>query len=248
MVAWRALLGTILLLSLMVPAQADLSPEDILAQADEVRSPQLDYRLRVTVTDVHPQKTPRVSTYEVLIKDRNRTVVKTLSPPVDRGRILLMRGRDLWAFLPTLSKPLRISLAERLTGEVANGDLARANFSGDYTPTLDEVEPRGETGYYVLNLTAVADDVTYARVMLWVEQGTLHPSRAEFYAYSGRLLKTCTYEQYRELAGRRRPTRLVMKDPLIHGRYSVIAYDQMEIVPLSEKYFTKDYLKRLTDH
>ena len=47
-----------------------------------------------------------------------------------------MKGHDLWIFLPTVSQPVRLSMSQRLTGQVANGDLARANFAGDYTAKL----------------------------------------------------------------------------------------------------------------
>jgi hypothetical protein len=35
-----------------------------------------------------------------------------------------------------LSQPIRLPLSQRLTGQVANGDLARANFVGDYEPKI----------------------------------------------------------------------------------------------------------------
>lgn len=243
----RWMVGGALCLCASLPVAAAMTAEEILLNADEVRSPQLDYTLVVTVADGKPNKAARVSTYEVLVKGKDRTIIKTLSPPMDRGRVLLMQGRNLWAFMPTISKPLRVSLQERLTGEVANGDLARANFSGDYTPTLLRTEPCGSATCDVLDLTAVADDVTYGRVTLWVEQATFHPQRAEFYALSGRLLKTCGYARYQELAGRLRPTQLVMQDALVAGRSSTITIDQMTVEPLPDKYFTKDYLKRLIE-
>ena len=224
-----------------------ISAEEILRRADEVRNPQLDYTTTVTVTSVKPGDAPRTATYEVLVKGRDDTVIKTLEPPIDRGRVLLMRDRDLWAYLPTISKPLRISLRERLIGDVANGDLARANFTGDYTPTLARRESIGGRDGYVLELRANAEDVTYARVALWVDAETFHPHHAEFYAVSGRLLKTCTYERYQELAGRLRPTQLIMSDSLIRGQQSTIQYDQMTVAPLPEKYFTKDYMKKLME-
>jgi len=31
---------------------------------------------------------------------------------------MLMRGRDLWVFLPNVSQPVRLSLSQRLTGQV----------------------------------------------------------------------------------------------------------------------------------
>ncbi len=107
---------------------AELPAEEILRRADEVRNPQIDYTLTVTVTSIKPGSAAQTATYEVLVKGRDNTVIKTLSPRIDRGRVLLMKGRDLWVYLPTISKPLRISLRERLIGDVANGDLARANF------------------------------------------------------------------------------------------------------------------------
>lgn len=229
-------------------AQTEPTAEEILLKADEVRNPQLDFITAVKVTSFKPNRQPQIATYKVMIKGRDKTVIKTLTPPIDEGRILLMLGADLWVYLPDVSKPLRISFQERLMGDVANGDLARVNFSGDYTPELNKTEEIEGKDYYILDLTAKSDYVTYAKAILWVEKETFRPFKAEFYAVSGRLLKTCSYEGYRELAGRLRPTQLVMNDPIVNGRYSVIEYDTMEIAgELPEKYFTKDYMKKFTE-
>ncbi|MBI3615865.1 MAG: outer membrane lipoprotein-sorting protein [Candidatus Omnitrophica bacterium] len=231
----------------MAAFAAEPTAEEILRKADEVRNPPLDYTVSVKVTSLKPQGTPKTAAYDVLVKGKDRTVIKTLSPPVERGRVLLMRGKDMWAFLPDVSKPLRISLRERLMGEVANGDLARANFTGDYTPEILREEEADGKECYVLQLTANAEDVTYARVVLWVEKESFRPYRAEFYGLSGRLLKSCSYQEYRELGGRPRPTRLVMEDPIVKGKRSIIEYDQMNVEPLPEKYFTKDYMKKFME-
>ena len=224
--------------------QTELTAQEILLQADEVRNPQLDYTAQVKVTSVKPEKEPRIGTYEVLIKGKEKTLIKTLSPAVERGRILLMKNRDMWAYLPDVSKPLRISLRERLIGEVANGDLARANFTGDYTPELLPGESVDGKDCYVLNLTATAEDVTYGKAILWVEKESLHPLKAQFYGISGRLLKSCSYEGYQELGGGIRPTRLVMSDPIVKGQQSIIEYSDMKVEELPEKYFTDDYMKK----
>ena len=39
-------------------------------------------------------------------------------------------------FLSRVSQPVRLSLAQPLVGQVSNGDIARANFAGDYAPKL----------------------------------------------------------------------------------------------------------------
>jgi outer membrane lipoprotein-sorting protein len=156
-----------------------------------------------------------------------------------------MRGRDLWIFMPSVSQPVRLSLAQRLTGQVSNGDLARANFAGDYNPTLIGSEKLDGVAAHMLDLTAADRGVTYARVKYWVAEKDARPLQAEFYALSGRLLKTCRYEQFRELAGRLRPTRLIMEDALKKGEKSVLEYETMALRDLPERMFTREYLRRL---
>ncbi len=241
------ILLTALFMTLVSIAKAGVTPSaaKIIIKADEIRSPQIDYTVDVTVTSVKPEGAKSEARYEVLVKSGESTIIKTLSPPIDRGRTLLMIGRDMWVFLPDLSKPVRISLQERLIGEVANGDIARTNFSGDYNPKLLRTEELEGNKYYVLELTAKNEEVTYNRVVYWVRTDNFYPYKAEFYAVSGRLLKLCFYEDYKELAGRKRPAKLILKDPLVKGQVSTIEYRNMKITELPEKYFTKDYMKKL---
>jgi outer membrane lipoprotein-sorting protein len=166
-------------------------------------------------------------------------------PASERGQIMLMKGRDLWLFLPSVSQPVRLSLAQRLTGQVANGDIARANFSGDYNPKLVGTEKLSDQAYYVLELTGADKGVTYQRVRYWVAQETYWPHKAEFYSLSGRLLKTCQYTSFKQIAGRMRPTRLVMSDALREGDQSILDYTNMRFRDLPDKVFSKDYLKKL---
>lgn len=236
---------TVLFLSFASAGYPALSPEEIVSKADEIRSPQIDYTVDATVTSVRPNGEKRVAKYEILVKGRDKAIIKTLYPDMDRGRTLLMLGRDMWVFLPDVSKPVRISLQQRLLGEVANGDIARTNFSGDYDPKLLRTETIDGKKYYVLDLTAKSEEVTYGKAVYWVGTDNLYPYKAEFYALSGRLLKLCAYEDFRNLGGRRRPARLVLKDPLVKGQISTIDYSNMKTVELPEKYFTKDYLKKL---
>jgi hypothetical protein len=98
---------------------------------------------------------------------------------------------------------------------------------------------------YVLELDAVDRGVTYHRVRYWVRQSNHWPHKAEFYSLSERLLKTCHYQKFERMAGRLRPTRLVMEDGLRQGEESVLEYSDMRLRDLPDKVFTKDYLKRL---
>lgn len=247
--------GAILLIpfGLLHPALAtaeEASPESdaaraLVAKADEIRLPQDGFQVDVTVSSTSDGEALENRKYRVLARGNEDSIVLAMEPSAERGQALLMKGRDLWIFMPSVSQPIRLSLAQRLTGQVANGDLARANFAGDYTPKLIGSEQLNGEKALALELTAVDRGVTYAKVRLWVGDKDNRPLKAEFYALSGRLLKTCRYEEYKTMAGRLRPTRLVMEDALKSGDVSVLSYEAMTIRQLPEKIFTKDYLKKL---
>ena len=222
-----------------------VTPEQILKNCDDVRLPNTDYRLLVEVDDYKADGSKRTALYEVLVKGRDKTLIKTLKPKIDRGTTLLMLKYDLWVYMKTISKPLRISLRQRLLGQVANGDIARANFSGDYDPTIVREENLNGQGYYVLNLIAKNNKVTYQKVLLWVNKENYRPLKAEFYAISGKLLKTCEYKNYKKMMGKMRPTLLVLRNPLSPKEYSLLRYLKMESAKLPDRFFTRDYLRRL---
>lgn len=226
------------------PAEEDAA-RGILEKSDEIRFPSEGFQVDISILSSAPGQEPENRKYRVLSKGNENTVVMILEPASERGQIMLMKGRDLWVFMPNVSQPIRLGLAQRLTGEVSNGDLARANFVGDYTPRLVRSEKIDGENHHVLELMAVDRGVTYHRVMLWVNQANFRPRKAEFYSLSNRLMKTCSYENFQTMAGKKRPTRLVMEDALKPGERSVMEYDQMRLRDLPDKVFSKDYLKKL---
>ena len=234
-----------------VHAQAQPAPADdalakrIVEKADLVRFPAEGFEVGVSIATTSASGNNDVRKYRVLTKGNENTIVLTTEPASERGQILLMKGRDLWLFLPSVSQPVRLPLAQRLTGVVANGDLARANFAGDYTPKLLRSEKVDGEPAYVLELTAVDRGVTYNRVVYWVREANSRPIKAEFYSVSDRLLKTTHYENFQRMGGASRPTRIVMRDALREGEESVLDYSDMKLRDLPDKVFTKDYLKRL---
>ncbi|HNF64316.1 MAG TPA: outer membrane lipoprotein-sorting protein [Plasticicumulans sp.] len=226
--------------------EVDLEALAMLEAADQVRFPRSDFEVNVRISSTTPGGETEVRDYQILSKGNENTLVITTAPASERGQVLLMRGRDLWVYSPRLSQPVRLPLSQRLTGQVANGDLARANFSGDYNARVLRDETIQKRKYAVLELTAIDGSVTYNRVLLWVERSGNQPLKAEFYALSGRLLKTAQYLNYAKLDNTVRPTQLVMEDAVKRGDRSVLDYSAMKPRELPNKLFNKDYMKRVT--
>lgn len=223
----------------------DAYARSIVEKADQVRFPGEGFQVDIVINTNKSDGAAEQRKYRVLSKGNENTVVMVTEPASERGQIILMKGRDLWVFMPEVSQPVRISLAQRLTGQVANGDLARANFAGDYNPKVLRNETIDGENYVVLELIAVDRSVTYQKVVYWVNQKNSWPFKAEFYSLSNRLLKKASYEDFKTLAGKQRPTRLVMEDALRSGEKSVLEYSEMKLRDLPDRVFTKEYLKKL---
>ncbi len=229
------------------PAGTEEDPKarQIVQRADDIRFPRDPFQVEVRVTSTIGGQAQDIRRYRILSKGNENTIILTLEPSAERGQNLLMKGRELWVFMPSVSQPVRLSLSQRLTGQVANGDLARVNFSGDYLATLKGQETIGGREHHVLELIAGERSVTYPKILYWVRAADSHPARAEFHSLSGKLLKTCRYEQFAALGGRIRPTRLVMADALKQGEESVLEYSDLKAASLPDRMFSKEYLKKL---
>jgi outer membrane lipoprotein-sorting protein len=247
---FRVVLAFTAVSSVSLHAEPSATTEDTLARtvlekADAIRFPSQGFQVDINITSTRPGQATESRKYRVLSKGPENTVVMILEPAEERGQIMLMKGRDLWIFMPNVSQPIRLGLSQRLTGEVANGDLARTNFTGDYTPRLARTEVFQGEQDYVLELTAVDRGVTYHRALLWVNKLNYRPHKAEFYSLSDRLLKSCSYENYLKMAGAVRPARMVMTDALKPQELSVLDYSDMKLREIPDKVFSKDYLKKL---
>ena len=229
------------------PAADAPDPTDVVAAADTIRFPSEAFQVSVTVTSTTATGSPELHEYQVLQSGHDKSVVRTLKPASEAGQVMLLRGADLWVFLPEVSQPVRLPLSQRLTGQVANGDLARANFAGDYAANFLRDETVEGKQCVVLELTAARSGVTYHRVLYWVEKNSNKPVKAEFYTLSKRLMKTGLYSDFKALGGKIRPTKLTLIDALKKGEQSVLLYSNLKVRAIPEKFFTKDFLRKLKD-
>ena len=79
----------------------DALAASIVEKADLVRFPGEGFEVSVAITPRLPCRDAESRKYKVLSKGNENTVVMITEPAAERGQIMLMKGRDLWVFLPT---------------------------------------------------------------------------------------------------------------------------------------------------
>jgi outer membrane lipoprotein-sorting protein len=207
----------------------------LLARADSYRGGWPSFVVRTRITNVERDGRTDSADFDVSVKGEN-SYVKFLSPR-SKGQALLMRGDDMWVFLPDVARPVRITPIQRLLGNVANGDIARVQYAIDYDATIDGAETVDGVACTVLMLAARRPGATYQRIRYVVRADTAMPVAAEFFLTSGKAFKRARFEAPREMAGRTILTRLVIEDAVRTAERSVMEFLDMAPRPLPDKLF-----------
>ncbi len=218
-----------------------LTAQEIVKRADDVRGPDGSFSFNVRVKDFQGGTLTRENIYKVYSKGPKATLVETVFPERLSGRKLLMAGA-LWLYLPTIKRPTRVGLQQRLTGEVANGDIARARFSGDYSAKLEGKENIRGKPYYRLSLTAQDKTLPYRNIRMWVGEKDFVTLKADFFALSGKKLKTGEYSEMENILGKPRLTKLLIKDAVQPSRQSQLKYYNYRRENLNDSMFNKESL------
>lgn len=228
-------LALLLLSSLSASVWGATDPVKVLKKVDEIRNPTGSYKM---VVDIVSTESSDLSSFEVSLKGNNKTLIKTLKPARDRGRNLLMLDENMWVYIPTVKRAVRVSLAQKLTGQTANGDISRMRWSEDYTPKLVS-ENKTEI---VLELKANKKGLTYEQLKVWVKKSTNDPIKAEFLGVSGKTLKTASYGEFKKIAGRIRPTKMIIQDAVRKDQESTLVIVSMEEKEMSDGLFNQKNL------
>jgi len=218
--------------------------DQIVRKADDARGPKIPYSFTARVTNYNGSEV-QDNTYRVSSKGTDLSLVAQTEPTRLQGRKLLMKGRDLWLYTPEIKRPTRIGFEQRLTGEVSNGDLARTHFAADYNSVLKGQEkvggPSGKM-CYKLHLTAKTKEVTYREIDYWVEKTTYYPLKAQFFAISGKLLKSAIYSDFKPILGHNRLTKTIIQDALQPSKRSVLIYTKQKKENFDDSFFSKESL------
>lgn len=227
------------ILALPAIALGEITANDVVKKADLKRGlGNISHSFNVTVTDQENKK----EIYHVYFKDVNNTLTEQTEPERSRGRKLLMKDYDIWLFTPNIKKALRISLEQKLTGQVSNGDIARTNYAEDYDATFIEAEKKDAENYH-LALKAKNNKVTYGKIEFVVTKKDFSPVEATFFALSGKPLKRAKFSDFKMIQGIARTTKMVIQDYLQKDKVSTLIFADHKPEKFSDSMFNKERLE-----
>jgi len=199
---------------------------------------------------IHGRRSSRTISSRTYSVGDKKSFTEYLSPAREQGTKMLKLENQLWIYSPSTDRIIQIS-GHLLRQSVMGSDLSYEDMMDDrkltdiYEASIEGHEEIEGRDTYVLDLTAIVDDVAYYSQKIWVDSERFVPLKQEMFAKSGQLLKRTTLSDVQKIQGRWFPMTMVYKDMLKEGsgtefRVKSAKFDQ----DIPDYIFTKAALKQ----
>lgn len=247
---WKniGLLGmTILLFSGGRALAEELTGDEIIRRMEEHRA---DSMITVSeMTIVHRSGARRVRKMKTWMRGDDYVKVRFLSPADVEGTGFLSVGDDSWLYLPVLRSVRRIAAREK-GGSFMGSDFTYEDVGGgflldDYNATLLGTEEYEGHYCYVLKLLPKnPEDVSYSKLMVWVEKENFYLIKVEYYDKHGNLLRVLSSSEFEKIDELWIPKRMEMQNKKEGGK-TIIVLKEIEVNPaIPNRIFTTRQLER----
>jgi len=239
-VAFPGITPLLTLLALPVialPARGDSGEAAaILARADAPRTALSEARMKLRVTTSRTGAAAFAGEFAVLVKGSEKIRIEFLAP-ADRGKLLLVNGKDAWLVLPGTKNPIKVPRSHRVTGGFAVADVARTRFVDDYDAVVERSETFAGRPCDVLRLSGKKGrDPAFPVLRVWVDREEGRTRKVVFLLPSGKTAREATFDEWGTLRGVPTVTRMTIVDALRPGT-TVVEYLDAEKAVLDDALF-----------
>ena len=213
----------------------------LLQRIDKNMMPE-SYESYRKLIDIEPGGKSKEFIVYTVKKGRDKVAMLFLSPASEKGRTTLRLGENMWLYMPSVGKPIRITSLQSLTGSIFNNsDIMRVDYDAEY----DVVQVENTEDEYILELKAKSRTVAYDRLKMWADKNET-VNKIECYSASGMLIKTLEFKEKKDFGdGVQRPSVIETTSPLNKGYRSMMVYSRVKYREFKDEVFTINYMSRL---
>lgn len=223
--------------------------DDIIKKIDYNQAPEsVIYTAKMAI---HKDNKTTEKELKIYGKGKNKTFVEFNAPARDKGTRYLRLETNLWMYLPSAEKTVKIA-GHMLRQGMMGSDFSyedqteRMKFFENYTFSIEKEDTLNDRKVYVMNLEAKPNiEITYYKRKIWVDKEQYTILQSEMYAKSGKLLKTLSQSDIKKIGNRYYPTHMKMEDKIKGDSYSEIFMTNIELDKnISEDTFTLKNVER----
>ncbi len=184
--------------------------------------------------------------------DRDKMFIRILTPPKEAGIGTLRLGNEMWNYLPSVEKTIKIppSLMLRpwMGSDFANDDLVKeSSIVNDYTHQIIDHEDIDGEAVLKIEFTPKPDaPVIWGKLYHWIRENDFVPLKEEYYSEKGKAIKVLEYSDIGQVSDRVIPRTWKMRSLTKKGHSTTIklidvTYNQ----PIDDVIFSMSYLRRV---
>ena len=171
-------------------------------------------------------------------------------PAQDRGQVFLKRKDEMWNWMPSISRIIRIPPSmmgqDWMGSDFTNNDLVKANsIVDDYNHTLLGNDTVNGYACYRIQLTPKPNAaVVWDKIIVWIAHDKYFLLKAEYYNEDHELVNREIQSDIKHFGDRDLPSRLVMT-PVDHpGKQTVLVFQKLAFnMPLQADFFSQQHMK-----
>ncbi len=180
------------------------------------------------------------------------SLVLITAPARDKGLVTLKRKKEVWNWLPSVSRIIKIPPAMMLQSwmgsDFTNDDLVRqSSIVEDYEHSIIGKEQFGGYECYKMLLQPKPEAaVVWGKILMWVSVKGYLQLKAEFYDEEGVLVKTMIGSDVKKMGGRIIPAHWEMIPADKPGQKTVFEYRSIKFnIKIKDSFFSRKNMKRV---
>ena len=223
---------------------------EIIRKADELMRGNSSYA-QITMTIVKPEW-QRTMTMKAWSLEPDFSLVYVTEPARDKGSVTLKRGNEVWNWLPSVQKVIKIPpsmmLQSWIGSDFTNDDLVRASsIVKDYAHTLlGREQYEGHDCYKIELVPKPEAGVVWAKVLVWISTDSYLEYKTEYYDEDGALVKSFLGSKVTTFGDRKLPAHWEMIPYNEAGNKTILDYDELRFNErIGPDFFSLQNMKRV---
>ncbi|MEJ2469439.1 MAG: outer membrane lipoprotein-sorting protein [Campylobacterales bacterium] len=236
----------LVLLSMTVLLFGSEAADIVKKVEDNLRGKDAYMKMKMTITSVRHKRTVELESWAI---GKEKSFMKILYPPKDRGITFLKLDKQLWQSVPKIERIVKIPpsmmLQSWMGSDFTNDDMVReSSLVDDYDPAIVAKEGHVVTIAFTPKPDAA---VVWGKIVSEIDTRTYTQIHDVFYDDFGEPVREMFYSDVKTFGTHQIPTLMRIK-PLEKGKEknetTVTLYEVVYDKGVSERYFTKQALKR----
>ncbi len=248
----QAIIGlTLPLVLLASAAKASDNDSDIILENAFQRYDANDIYTAMSMEVIRPQWNSEIS-FMAWTKTDHLALVAITGPARERGQSFLKRGGELWHYIPSIEKTVKMSgvlLAQSWMGSDFSIEdvLQTRSFAYNYTSRLIGQKMLDDNPCYHIELTPrPGTAVVWGSVHTWITTAGYNQVRVEFFDQQGQLVQVMEASEFTSWQGRSLPSRIQMTPLAKPGNKTILHVNKYVFgQDLDDGFFSLQQMRRI---